>query len=185
MIDFVWKTENDCDAGLNIEDDEENIGGHGDEGNDENDGAGNSEDDEGDNGDGEEEGNNEGNDSDDADEEENTNVCVRTRSFRIHKIDPYNNNNFDMTQCLGDQILFFGDDGSFALPASNIKELENNCIYFAINVFWYPDLERLLLKPYTSDELGICYLKEQKIERPFQGMEMSVFYQASWFTPSL
>ncbi|KAK9941916.1 hypothetical protein M0R45_007607 [Rubus argutus] len=185
MVDYVWKTENDCDAGLNIEDDEENIVG--DEGDDENDGGGNSEDDERDNGDGEVEGNNEGNDSDDGDEldNENTNVCVRTRSFRTYKIDPYNNYDFDMTQCLGDQILFFGDDGSFAIPASDIKEVENNCIYFAINLFWYQNLERLLLKPYTSDELGICYLKGQKIERPFQGMEMSVFYQASWFTPSL
>ncbi|KAM5549571.1 hypothetical protein ABKV19_000812 [Rosa sericea] len=154
---------NDGDHGLNNEGDEEDIGSV--EGNNDDEGGGG------------------GRDGDD-DEVVNKNIRnVCHCSFRTYKIDQYNNN-FHMIQYLGDQSLFLGNDGAFSLPASNIKELENNCIYFAMNMYQEVELE-WLPKTYISDDFGIFYFDGQRTERPFEGMEISVKYQPSWFTPTL
>ncbi|XP_062019301.1 uncharacterized protein LOC133735881 isoform X1 [Rosa rugosa] len=154
---------NDGDHGLNNEGDEEDIGSV--EGNNDDEGGGG------------------GRDGDD-DEVVNKNIRnVCHCSFRTYNIDQYNNN-FYMIQSLGDQSLFLGNDGAFSLPASNIKELENNCIYFAMNMCHEVELE-WLPKTYISDDFGIFYFDGQRTERPFQGMEISVKYQPSWFTPTL
>nr|XP_011459688.1 PREDICTED: uncharacterized protein LOC105350040 [Fragaria vesca subsp. vesca] len=112
---------------------------------------------------------------------ENTrDVRYCTRSFRTYNIDA-ENNNFHMMHFLGNQIIFCGNDGAFSLPASNIKELGNNCVYYAMNLGWEVDLP----KTYISDEFGIFYLDGQNTERPFECMKISIKCLGSWFTPTL
>ncbi|XP_050387436.1 uncharacterized protein LOC126803728 [Argentina anserina] len=111
------------------------------------------------------------------------NVRVRTSRFVFYKIDE-RNNNFDVMQSLGDQLLFCGDDGVFSLPAGNIKDVENDCIYFITNFCRMVDLE-FGATTCMSDGYGIFYLNGQIIEGPYQGGEISLKYQGSWFTPSL
>ncbi|PRQ22839.1 hypothetical protein RchiOBHm_Chr6g0254611 [Rosa chinensis] len=107
------------------------------------------------------------------------NAYMTTRSFRVYKTD---DDNFIPLQCLGDQLFFLGDCGSFSFGVSNMKKSERNCIYFASNLMY--DWEAAP-KTYASRDIGIFYLDSQRIERSFPSVEMSLRYQGTWFTPSL
>ncbi|PRQ22834.1 putative F-box domain-containing protein [Rosa chinensis] len=110
------------------------------------------------------------------------NPHVTTRSFRVYKIDP-NNNNLLPVQNLGDQVFFLGDGaGSVSLPSGNFPEVKRNCIYFATNYVWN---EELSPKTYRSREIGIFYLDGERIRRPFSSVKILLSYRATWFTPSL
>lgn len=105
---------------------------------------------------------------------------IKTRCFRIYKID-VDNGNFRRVQTLGEQVLFVAEySASMALPASDFKELQGNCIYFATNAGHNPHLES-----YISREIGIFYMDSGRIERPFPGIEIPRHSRLSWFTPSL
>lgn len=103
---------------------------------------------------------------------------MRTKYFRVYKIDP-DNNNFRRVQNLGDQILFLAEDNSsLSLLASDFKELRGNCIYFATRGCRFGNIP-------TTREIGIFYLDSERIERSFPSLEMRRFSRLSWFTPSL
>ncbi|PRQ22844.1 hypothetical protein RchiOBHm_Chr6g0254681 [Rosa chinensis] len=205
-VDEVDIYQNDAgdEEANNLEDNAQQNGGnitYGDEGSNENDGGdSNMENDDGG------EGNNDNNDVDvgdidqnpEGDEEDNNNpedngqqgetidenapgfnAYITTRSFRVYKID---DDSFIPLQCLGDQLFFSGDCGSFSFGISNMKKSERNCIYFASNMMY--DWEAAP-KTYASREIGIFYLDSQRIERSFPSVEMSLRYQGTWFTPSL
>ncbi|XP_062021150.1 probable F-box protein At1g65740 [Rosa rugosa] len=123
----------------------------------------------------------EGNNEENEDNKPDGFVYFRTKCFGIYKIDA-DNCNFLKVQTLGDQILFVANYGSsLALPASDFKELQGNCIYFATIGGFSPHLESCI-----SREIGIFYLDSGRVERPFPSMMIPRDgCGPSWFTPSL
>ncbi|XP_062020735.1 uncharacterized protein LOC133737133 [Rosa rugosa] len=200
----IDQNDEDDDEANNLEDIDQQNGGniiYGDEGSNENDGGdSNMENDDGgevhnDNNDvdvGDINQNPEGDEEDNNNPEDNGqqgetidedapgfNAYMTTRSFRVYRTD---DDNFIPLQCLGDQLFFLGDCGSFSFGVSNMKKSERNCIYFASNLMY--DWEAAP-KTYASRDIGIFYLDSQRIERSFPSVEMSLRYQGTWFTPSL
>ncbi|XP_062021149.1 putative F-box protein At4g22180 [Rosa rugosa] len=107
------------------------------------------------------------------DKEDPETIC-----FRVYKIDP-DNNYYHKVENLGDQIFFVAEDGSsLSLLASDFKELQGNCIYFATTG---SNIETSCI----SCEVGIFYLDSGKIEQPFPIVKMPRYSHLSWFTPSL
>ncbi|XP_024163718.1 uncharacterized protein LOC112170604 [Rosa chinensis] len=105
----------------------------------------------------------EGNDEDEEEEDEyynenndwNESMYARTNSFKVYKIDSKTDtNNFLRLQSLGDQMLFLAEHGSLSLCATDFKESEKNCIYFATKA----TMRHVLPKPQTSREIGLFNL---------------------------
>ncbi|CAL2279489.1 unnamed protein product [Prunus armeniaca] len=104
----------------------------------------------------------------------------RTSGFKVYKIDP-ETGDFLQEQSLGDQTLFLSLHGFFSLRASDLIELERNNIYFA-TIGLDPFNVR---KPFTSREIGIFCLDNERVERSFPSVQKSMGSRMSWSTPSL
>ncbi|XP_020409152.1 putative F-box protein At1g65770 [Prunus persica] len=104
----------------------------------------------------------------------------RTAGFEVYKIDP-ETGDFLKEQSLGDQTLFLSSHGSFSLRASDFIELDRNNIYFATNGIDPFNVH----KPFTTREIGIFCLDNERVERSFPSVQESMGSRMSWFTPSL
>lgn len=104
----------------------------------------------------------------------------RTAGFEVYKIDP-ETSDFLKEQSLGDQTLFLSLHGSFSLRASDFIELDRNNIYFATNGIDPFNVH----KPFTTREIGIFCLDNERIERSFPSVQESMGSRMSWFSPSL
>ncbi|KAL6180222.1 hypothetical protein ACLB2K_046889 [Fragaria x ananassa] len=81
-------------------------------------------------------------------EDEDVPVLI-TSSFRAYKIDKCKDKLMGL-QCLGDQLLFLGEGGSFSLPANDFQELGKNCIYFATH--FIQEIGKFYLDPGSNGE---------------------------------
>ncbi|XP_016650427.1 PREDICTED: uncharacterized protein LOC103335033 [Prunus mume] len=104
----------------------------------------------------------------------------RTAGFKVYKIHP-ETGDFLREQSLGDQTLFLSFHGSFSLRASDFIELDKNNIYFATNGIDPFNVH----KPFTTREIGIFCLDNERVERSFPSVQESMGSRMSWFTPSL
>ncbi|CAB4290759.1 unnamed protein product [Prunus armeniaca] len=104
----------------------------------------------------------------------------RTAGFKVYKIHP-ETGDFLREQSLGDQTLFLSFHGSFSLRASDFIELDKNNIYFATNGIDPFNVH----KPFTTREIGIFCLDNERVERSFPSVQKSMGSRMSWSTPSL
>ncbi|CAB4321079.1 unnamed protein product [Prunus armeniaca] len=104
----------------------------------------------------------------------------RTAGFKVYKIHP-ETGDFLREQSLGDQTLFLSFHGSFSLRASDFIELDKNNIYFATNGIDPFNVH----KPFTTREIDIFCLDNERVERSFPSVQESMGSRMSWFTPSL
>ncbi|KAH0977764.1 hypothetical protein GBA52_027483 [Prunus armeniaca] len=109
----------------------------------------------------------------------------RTSGFKVYKIDP-ETGDFLQEQSLGDQTLFLSLHGFFSLRASDLIELERNNIYFATIGSAFTSRDPFnVRKPFTSREIGIFCLDNERVERSFPSVQKSMGSRMSWSTPSL
>ncbi|KAL6219086.1 hypothetical protein ACLB2K_012292 [Fragaria x ananassa] len=109
-------------------------------------------------------------------------IYTRTSTFKVYKIDSKTDpNNFLRLQSLGEQTFFLAEHGSLSLSASNMKEFEKNCIFFATKA----TTRDVLPKPQISREIGVFYLDTGKIKRSFPSINFSTRSRTSWYVPSL
>ncbi|XP_048426771.1 uncharacterized protein LOC125470972 [Pyrus x bretschneideri] len=117
------------------------------------------------------------NESDIDDEDENLRY-YRASCFRVFKIDA-ESSKFIVVQSLEGQVLFLTDCSSFSLRASDFRELNSNCIYFADN-----STHSVVPKLFTYPEIGVFSLDNGRFERYFINIPTGP-RTISWIVPSL